>query len=105
MCICNDKYSQKLKSLRNHTMELDYKRPTTQQISKRMLTIAQQEGLQALNSPHLISGPSLPATRMSYNTRTLPPALHPLIAPFPPSSDCPNLRLPQAAVATNCLGA
>ena len=26
ICICNDKYNQKLKSLRNHCLELDYRR-------------------------------------------------------------------------------
>ena len=25
ICICNDKYNQKLRSLRNHTLELDYR--------------------------------------------------------------------------------
>ncbi len=25
ICICNDKYNQKLRSLRNHTIELDYR--------------------------------------------------------------------------------
>lgn len=25
ICICNDKYNQKLKSLRNHCLELDYR--------------------------------------------------------------------------------
>ena len=25
ICICNDKYNQKLRSLRNHTVELDYR--------------------------------------------------------------------------------
>lgn len=71
IAICNDKYSQKLRSLRNHTLELDYRldsiscaclgfcasasistiaiawrrKPTAQQISKRMLDVARQEGL------------------------------------------------------------
>lgn len=45
ICICNDKYSTKLRSLRNHCMELDYRKPTAQQISKRMLLIAEREGL------------------------------------------------------------
>ena len=26
ICICNDKYNMKLKSLRNHTLELDYRK-------------------------------------------------------------------------------
>ena len=28
ICICNDKYSQKLKSLRNYTVELDFRYAT-----------------------------------------------------------------------------
>ncbi|CAK0781580.1 hypothetical protein CVIRNUC_005412 [Coccomyxa viridis] len=46
ICICNDKYNQKLKSLRNHCLELDYRRPTSQQMAKRLLGICQAEGLQ-----------------------------------------------------------
>ena len=45
ICICNDKYSQKLRSLRNYCMELDFRKPTVQQISKRMMEIARAEGL------------------------------------------------------------
>ncbi|DBB08930.1 TPA: hypothetical protein ACH3X3_007571 [Trebouxia sp. C0006] len=50
ICICNDKYNQKLRSLRNHTIELDYRKPTRQQISKRMIQICQKEGLQVNES-------------------------------------------------------
>ncbi|GFR43759.1 hypothetical protein Agub_g4871 [Astrephomene gubernaculifera] len=46
ICICNDKYNQKLRSLRNHCMELEFRKPTVQQISKRMSDICQKEGLQ-----------------------------------------------------------
>ncbi|GLC37764.1 hypothetical protein PLESTB_001474400 [Pleodorina starrii] len=46
ICICNDKYNQKLRSLRNHCMELEFRKPTAQQISKRMAEICQKEGLQ-----------------------------------------------------------
>ncbi|EFJ40860.1 DNA replication factor C complex subunit 1 [Volvox carteri f. nagariensis] len=46
ICICNDKYNQKLRSLRNHCMELEFRKPTVQQISKRMSEICQKEGLQ-----------------------------------------------------------
>ncbi|KAG2453593.1 hypothetical protein HYH02_001811 [Chlamydomonas schloesseri] len=45
ICICNDKYNQKLKSLRNHCLELEFRKPTTVQISKRMSEIAAREGL------------------------------------------------------------
>ena len=46
ICICNDKYSQKLKSLRNHTIELDFAKPTAAMITKRLRLICQSEGLQ-----------------------------------------------------------
>jgi len=45
IAICNDKYSTKLRSLRNHCLELDFRKPTVQQISKRMLEICAKEGL------------------------------------------------------------
>jgi len=45
IAICNDKYSMKLRSLRNHCLDLDFRKPTVQQISKRMLDIARKEGL------------------------------------------------------------
>jgi replication factor C subunit 1 len=45
ICICNDKYSQKLKSLKNHCLELEFRKPTAQQIAKRMLHICAAEGL------------------------------------------------------------
>ena len=45
ICICNDRWSQKLRSLQNHCLELQFHRPTKQQIRSRMLQIAQQEGL------------------------------------------------------------
>ena len=32
ICICNDKWNQKLKSLRNHCLELDFRRPTAVQV-------------------------------------------------------------------------
>ncbi|CAL8468443.1 g7983 [Coccomyxa elongata] len=50
ICICNDKYNQKLKSLRNSCLELDFRKPTSQQISKRLLQICQKEGLQVNES-------------------------------------------------------
>lgn len=46
IAICNDKYNQKLKSLRNHCLELEYRRPTSQQIVARMMNVARAEGLQ-----------------------------------------------------------
>ena len=45
ICICNDKYNQKLKSLQNYTMDLPFVKPTKVQILKRMLKIAQDEGI------------------------------------------------------------
>lgn len=32
ICICNDRYSQKLKSLVNHCLLLNYRKPTKQQV-------------------------------------------------------------------------
>ncbi|KAK6926491.1 DNA replication factor RFC1, C-terminal [Dillenia turbinata] len=46
ICICNDRYSQKLKSLVNYCLLLSYRKPTKQQIAKRLLHVANAEGLQ-----------------------------------------------------------
>ena len=45
ICICNDKYAQKLKSLKNHTLMLDYRKPAKPAVIKRLLRICQAEGL------------------------------------------------------------
>jgi len=45
VCICNDKYSQKLKSLRSHVVELEFRRPTLAQLRHRLGEICQSEGL------------------------------------------------------------
>ncbi|GBG80878.1 hypothetical protein CBR_g31434 [Chara braunii] len=45
VCICNDRYSPKLKSLTNHCMHLLYRRPTKQQMAKRLQQIAVKEGM------------------------------------------------------------
>ncbi|EPS67744.1 hypothetical protein M569_07025, partial [Genlisea aurea] len=46
ICICNDRYSQKLKSLVNYCLLLNYRKPTKQQIAKRLSQISSAEGLQ-----------------------------------------------------------
>ncbi|XP_057459599.1 replication factor C subunit 1-like isoform X2 [Actinidia eriantha] len=46
ICICNDRYSQKLKSLVNYCLMLSFRKPTKQQMAKRLLQIANTEGLQ-----------------------------------------------------------
>ena len=46
ICICNDKYSQKIKSLRNHCMELDFRKPTAMAVRARLMKICETEGLQ-----------------------------------------------------------
>lgn len=46
ICICNDKYSQKLRSLKNYCMDMEFRRPTKQQIAGRMQMVAAAEGLQ-----------------------------------------------------------
>lgn len=45
VCICNDKYSPKLKSLVGHCMELGFAKPSAQQVSGRLQTIALSEGI------------------------------------------------------------
>ncbi|KAL1557545.1 replication factor C subunit 1 [Salvia divinorum] len=47
ICICNDRYSQKLKSLVNYCLLLSFRKPTKQQVAKRLSHIASLEGLQA----------------------------------------------------------
>ncbi|XAR60217.1 hypothetical protein NMG60_11033488 [Bertholletia excelsa] len=46
ICICNDRYSQKLKSLVNYCLLLSFRKPTKQQMAKRLLQISNAEGLQ-----------------------------------------------------------
>ncbi|KAL6341808.1 hypothetical protein AAG906_038052 [Vitis piasezkii] len=46
ICICNDRYSQKLKSLVNYCLLLSFRKPTKQQMAKRLLQVANAEGLQ-----------------------------------------------------------
>lgn len=45
ICICNDRYNQKLKSLINHCLPLNFRKPTKQQMAKRLGQIAGLEGL------------------------------------------------------------
>ena len=45
ICICNDRQSPKIKSLANSCFDLKVKRPTKQQIAKRLVEIAQREGM------------------------------------------------------------
>lgn len=45
ICICNDRQSQKLKSLIPYCMDLKYRRPTKQVIAKRAVQVAATEGL------------------------------------------------------------
>ncbi len=40
------RYNPKMKPLKNVCLELDFRKPTKQQVAKRMLAICQQEGLQ-----------------------------------------------------------
>eukprot|EP01025_Chloroclados_australasicus_P055063 TRINITY_DN6595_c0_g1_i1.p1 TRINITY_DN6595_c0_g1~~TRINITY_DN6595_c0_g1_i1.p1 ORF type:complete len:481 (-),score=63.54 TRINITY_DN6595_c0_g1_i1:123-1565(-) len=46
ICICNDKWMQKLKSLRGHCVEFDFQLPRQDQVVARMKYICQQEGVQ-----------------------------------------------------------
>lgn len=45
ICICNDRQSQKLKSLIPYCLDLRYRRPTKSVIANRAIQIAQKEGL------------------------------------------------------------
>ena len=45
ICICNDRYNQKLKSLTGYTQDMPFSRPTKPQILNRMLKIATDEGI------------------------------------------------------------
>ena len=45
ICICNDRQSQKMKSLLPYCMDLRYKRPVKSTIVKRALEVASREGL------------------------------------------------------------
>eukprot|EP00850_Spirogloea_muscicola_P007171 SM000035S13151 [mRNA] locus=s35:789176:794102:- [translate_table: standard] len=45
VCICNDRHSPKLRSLANHTLVLPFRKPTKQQMAKRLRHVADQECL------------------------------------------------------------
>ncbi|RLN51836.1 hypothetical protein BBJ29_002424 [Phytophthora kernoviae] len=45
ICICNDRQSQKVRSLANHSFDLRMRRPTKTQIGKRLMEIGVKEGL------------------------------------------------------------
>eukprot|EP00761_Pharyngomonas_kirbyi_P009323 gb/GECH01009339.1/.p1 GENE.gb/GECH01009339.1/~~gb/GECH01009339.1/.p1 ORF type:complete len:943 (+),score=281.54 gb/GECH01009339.1/:1-2829(+) len=45
VCICNDRFSQKLKSLVNYCIDLRFARPTKVQIAKKLARICKNEGM------------------------------------------------------------
>ena len=45
ICICNDRQSQKIRSLVNHCYDLKVRRPTKQQIAQRLVVVARGEGM------------------------------------------------------------
>jgi replication factor C subunit 1 len=45
ICICNDRQSQKIKSLLPYCMDLRFRRPTKQVIARRAIRIAESEGM------------------------------------------------------------
>ncbi len=45
ICICNDRYSQKLKTLANYCMDLPFQRPNKLQVRKLLLDIASSQSL------------------------------------------------------------
>lgn len=54
VCVCNDKYKQSMRTLRNHCIELDWRKPTKQQVAGRLQVIARAEGL-AINTVRTLS--------------------------------------------------
>ena len=50
IAIANDKWSQKLKPLRNATLELDFRKPDARTVAKRLAAVCAAEGLQASES-------------------------------------------------------
>ena len=46
MCICNDRQSTKVRSLRNYCLDLSFRRPSAQMALPRMRGIARAEGLE-----------------------------------------------------------
>ena len=53
ICICNDRYNPKIRSLSQYCFDLRFRRPTVQQILSRMMTVAFREKLQI--SPNAMS--------------------------------------------------
>jgi replication factor C subunit 1 len=45
VCICNDRFNQKLRTLQNHTETINYSRPNKNSVKKRLKTIVQRESL------------------------------------------------------------
>ena len=45
ICICNDRQSQKVRSLANHCLDLKYKRPVKTMIARRAIEVARMEGM------------------------------------------------------------
>lgn len=45
ICICNDLFSDKVKSLKNHCLDMRFQRPPAQLCRPRLLQIAKAEGL------------------------------------------------------------
>ncbi|GAM28888.1 hypothetical protein SAMD00019534_120640 [Acytostelium subglobosum LB1] len=45
ICICNDYYSPKIKTLKNYCLDLKFRRPSVMMVSDRLLQIAKHEGL------------------------------------------------------------
>ncbi|XP_022765613.1 replication factor C subunit 1 isoform X3 [Durio zibethinus] len=58
ICICNDRYSQKLKSLVNYCLLLSFRKPTKQQMAKRLMQVANAEGLQVNEENYINYRPS-----------------------------------------------
>ena len=49
-CICNDKDSQKMKSLKNNCWDLRFARPSKEMLARRLMTVCKDEGIAVTNN-------------------------------------------------------
>ena len=64
ICICNDRQSQKIKSLLPYCFDLKFKRPQKGQIAKAVISIAEAEGMSVRSKlsdkPHCVNPVAVP---------------------------------------------
>ena len=49
-CICNDRDSQKMKSLKNNCWDLKFTRPSKEMLARRLMTVCKEEGIAVANN-------------------------------------------------------